>query len=85
MVDKSYMYIFWGLCVIVDLGQTKASIVTFFSISQNSNFKVDLDTHFKGRHDTYFYEIWSYFGPHSRMVKQSSKKCTFLDFLEIEI
>ena len=26
--------------------------------------------------DTYFYEIWSYFGPRSRLVKPTLKRCT---------
>ena len=29
-----------------------------------SNIKVDLDTNFRDKLNTYFYEIWSYFGPH---------------------
>ena len=35
--------------------------------------------------DTYFYEIWNYFGLCSRLVKLRLKICTFVDFLRIEI
>ena len=31
--------------------------------------------------DTYFYEIWSYFGPFSRVFKPRLKRCSFVDFL----
>ena len=35
--------------------------------------------------DTYFCEIWSYFGPHSWLsVQPRLKRCTFVDFLIIE-
>ena len=33
----------------------------------------------------YFYEIWSYFGPHSRKVKPRLKRCTFHLFFRIWI
>ena len=44
---------FWGLRAILDLGQTLSTQglkCCICPISQNSNFKVDLDTHFKDRH-----------------------------------
>ena len=34
--------------------------------------------------DTYFFDIWSYFGPRSRFLKPRLKICTFVDFLEIQ-
>ena len=34
--------------------------------------------------DNYFYEIWIYFGPRSRLVKPRLKICTFFKFLKIE-
>ena len=70
-------------CTLVKLGQTKAYNVAVFSNFLEIKCKSKFRYPFK--RNTYFCEISSYFGPYLRLVKPSSKKCTFLDFLEIEI
>ena len=65
------------------VGQTKVENMHFCWLSQNWVLKVDLGTHLRDNHGKPFYEIWSNFGPRSRLVKPWLKISTFVDFLGI--
>ena len=78
-----YLELFWPS---FKDGQTNIEKMHFWWLSQELNFESGFRyvPIWEISMDTYFYEIWSYFGPRSRLVKPSLKMCTFVDFLEIE-
>ena len=64
-------------------GQTKVENMRFCRHFHNWVLKVDLATLLRDKHGHLF--VWDLdFGPHSRLVKQRLKICTFVDFLRIE-
>ena len=86
--DKHGHLFWWDLQLFwrsFKVGQTNVENMHFSRISRNWVLKVDLVTHLRDIKDTYFYMIWSYFLPRSRLVIPRLKICTFVDFLIIEI
>ena len=75
---------FRAILALVQGWLNKGWNVHFCRLSWNWVLKVDLGTHLRVSMDTYFYEIWSYFGPCSKFVKPKFKICTSFNFLGIE-
>ena len=65
------------------VGQNKVENIHFFLLSWNWVLKVDYVPNWEISMDL-FYKIWTYFGPHPRLVKPRLKIWTFVNFLEIE-
>ena len=85
--DKHGHLFLWDLELIFPLltvCQTKVEKMHFSRLSWNWLLKVDLGTHLRDKHGHLFYEIWSYFGTRSRLVKPRLKICMFVDFLGID-
>ena len=80
----TYFYEILDIFPSFKVGQTNVENFHFCWLCQNQNFKLDLATHLWDKHGFLFYEIWSYFGPLSKLVKPRLKTCTFFKFLEIE-
>ena len=66
------------------VGQINIENMLFCWLSRNWVLKVDLHTHLRDKCGHLFYDVWSYFFPHPRLVKQRLKIRTFVDFLVIE-
>ena len=75
---------FGAILVLVQAWSKQGWKNALFLLFWNSVLKVDLGTHLRDEHGNYFYEIWSYFGPCSRLVNTRFKICTFVDILRIE-
>ena len=54
---------FGAILALVHFGQTKVENMHFCRISQNWNFKVDLDTHLRDKHGHLFLWDLDLFGP----------------------
>ena len=66
------------------VGQTKVENMHFCRLSRNWNFKVNLDTRLRDKHKHLFLFDLELFWPAFKVGQPRLKKCTFVDFIEIE-